>query len=87
MNAGKVVLGVLVGALFGLLYAPVRGAVTRRCILRKGEKQVDELKDKFDDFIDDITDRFEKVKGEVIDIVDEVKIKKDKDSKTSKKEV
>jgi gas vesicle protein len=87
MSAKKVVIGALVGALLGLLYAPVRGAVTRRFILRRGEKQVTELKDKFSDFIDSIINRFDEVKDEVIDLVDEVKIGADKGPKAPKKEV
>jgi gas vesicle protein len=90
MSAKKVVIGALVGAVLGLLYAPVRGAVTRRFILRKGERQVNELKDKFSDFIDSITNRFDEVKDEVIDLVDDVKVgtsKEPKEPKSPKKEV
>jgi len=50
MSTGKVVLGVVagaaVGALIGILFAPARGSVTRRSIYRKGEHEVDGLKDK-----------------------------------------
>lgn len=75
MSTGKVVLGVVAGAatgaLLGILFAPARGAVTRRSILRKGERQVDELKDKFNEFIDSITEKFDKVKEEVVDFAEE----------------
>ena len=75
MSTGKVLLGVVAGlaagALLGVLFAPARGAVTRRSILRKGERQVDDLKHSFNEFIDSITDKFDKVKEEVVDFAEE----------------
>lgn len=75
MSTGKVVLGVIAGAatgaLLGVLLAPAKGAVTRRTILRKGERQVDDLKHKFNEFIDTITDKFDKVKQEAVDLAEE----------------
>jgi gas vesicle protein len=48
MSTGKVVLGVIAGAatgaLLGILYAPARGAITRRSICLKGERDIDGLK-------------------------------------------
>jgi gas vesicle protein len=75
MSTGKVVLGVLAGAatgaLLGVLFAPAKGTVTRRTIVRKGERQVDDLKDKFNDFVDNITQKFDKVKDEVVDFAED----------------
>ena len=92
MSTGKVVLGVVagaaIGALVGILYAPAKGAVTRRTIYRKGEHEVDALKDKFSDFVDSITEKFEQTKNEVTDLVEEVKVKAEevgKDQKPTKK--
>ncbi len=77
MSVEKIVLGVLAGAatgaLLGVLFAPARGAVTRRSIVRKGERQMDDLKDKFNDFVDNITEKFEKVKEDVTDFADDAK--------------
>ena len=75
MSTAKVVLGVVAGAatgaLLGVLFAPARGTVTRRSILRKGERQVDELKHSFNEFIDSITEKFDRVKEEVVDFAED----------------
>ena len=88
MSTGKVVLGVIAGAatgaLLGILYAPARGAITRRSICLKGEQGLDDLKDKFNEYIDKITDRFEKVKDDVNELVDEIKDKVEKVEKDQK---
>lgn len=91
MSTTKVVLGVVAGAatgaLLGILFAPARGAVTRRSILRKGERQVDSLKHTFNEFVDSITDKFDKVKEEVVDFAEEAMNSAegvDKDAKTAK---
>lgn len=75
MNTGKVILGALVGvaagAVLGVLFAPKRGAVTRRAISLKSKRQVNEMKHKFNEFVDSVTEKFEKVKQEMVDIVED----------------
>ena len=52
MEAGKtalgIVLGIGVGALLGVLFAPDKGSKTRKKIRDKGQGFADELKGKFD---------------------------------------
>ena len=71
MNTGKVALGLLagaaIGAVLGILFAPAKGAALRRKIKRMGEKEVDVLKDKYNEFADSASHTYEKVKGNVVD--------------------
>jgi gas vesicle protein len=58
MNNSKILLGIAagaaVGALAGILFAPDKGAKTRKKIAGKAEDVSDSLKTSFNDFIDDI---------------------------------
>ncbi len=79
MSTGNVVLGALaglaVGAALGILFAPDKGTYTRKKICRKGEQVVDDLGDKFNDFIDGITEKFENLKEEATRMAEEGKQK------------
>ena len=71
MNTGKLALGVLAaaatGAVIGMLFAPAKGAALRRKIQRMGEKEVDVLKDKYNEFAEGVSHTYDKVKENVVD--------------------
>jgi gas vesicle protein len=73
MDTGKIVVGVLagvaVGALLGVLFAPEKGSVIRTKISEKGDDYVDDLKDKFNEFLDGVKKDIEVVKGKANEFV------------------
>jgi gas vesicle protein len=75
MNAGKVaislIVGAAIGAAIGVLFAPAKGAALRRKIHRMGEKEVDVLKDKYNEFSENMSKKYEKVKEDISDFAKE----------------
>lgn len=75
MNSGKVILGVLAGAaagaLMGVLFAPHRGTVTRKKLVRKGGNYAEGVKEKINEFIDSVAEKFEQVKEDVSELADQ----------------
>jgi gas vesicle protein len=91
MSSGKVLLGVLAGvaagALLGILFAPDKGSVTRKKLLKKGEDFTEGLKEKFNEFLDRVTEKFDEVREEVSGIAKQGKTKSEeaeKDVKTAR---
>ena len=68
MESGKtaagVLLGVGIGALLGILFAPHKGSKTRRKIMNKGQNYAEELKGKFDGLYQDVSDKYETILDE-----------------------
>jgi gas vesicle protein len=65
MKANKIALGVLggiaTGAVLGILFAPAKGADTRKKILQKGNNYADDLKDKFENISGTLKSNYEKM--------------------------
>ncbi|MDI9311055.1 MAG: YtxH domain-containing protein [Limnohabitans sp.] len=63
MESGKTVAGVLlgigVGALLGVLFAPAKGSKTRQRIMDKGQDYADDLKGKFDELYQDVSSKYD----------------------------
>ncbi|PKP39520.1 MAG: gas vesicle protein [Bacteroidetes bacterium HGW-Bacteroidetes-15] len=87
MKAQKVILATLasaaIGAAFGILFAPHKGANTRKKISKKSNDFLEEFEEKFNEFVDVATKKFEAIKvdaskiaktkiAEVEEVVDKV---------------
>lgn len=77
MGSGKILLGVLAGvaagATLGILFAPAKGAKTRKKIIKKGDDYADEIKSKLNDIVESIKDKYETIKDEATVVVEEAK--------------
>jgi gas vesicle protein len=66
MSSGKVLLGVLIGAVAGaaagLLLAPEKGSETRERIAEMGEDYLELVKDKFDDLYENMSSKIGQLK-------------------------
>jgi gas vesicle protein len=63
----KLLVGFSAGLLVGILFAPAKGAETRGTIARRGN----ELKNKFNDLVDAIADKFDSLKAETEEMMEE----------------
>jgi gas vesicle protein len=74
MSSGKVVLGLLAGvaagAIAGLLFAPAKGADTRKKITKKSKNYEKKLEKKFSKNIDMANKKFDKLKNDVSEFVE-----------------
>lgn len=63
MESGRTAVGVLVGlgvgAVLGILFAPAKGSKTRQRIMNKGQNYADDIKNKFEELYEDVTNKYE----------------------------
>jgi len=59
---GALLVGTIVGAAIGILFAPAKGTKTRATITDKAEDLTETLKDKFNEFLDGVKKEYETVK-------------------------
>jgi gas vesicle protein len=63
MESGKtaagVLLGIGVGALLGVLFAPAKGSKTRQRMMDKGQDYADDIKAKLDELYQDVSDKYD----------------------------
>ena len=73
-NTGKIVgallVGAAVGAALGILFAPNKGAETRKKLMAKGDDLSDAIKEKFSGLMQDIRNEVEQVKVKANHIMD-----------------
>ncbi len=63
-TAAGILLGIGVGALLGVLFAPHKGSKTRSKIMSKGQGYADELKGKLDGLYQDVSNKYENILDE-----------------------
>jgi gas vesicle protein len=77
MSAGKVVLGAMIGmaigAVLGVLFAPAKGVTTRKQLSKKGSQYVGTIKDTAGEYVNAIGDGIESARETAVDLGDRVK--------------
>jgi gas vesicle protein len=61
--------GLTAGAVIGILFAPKKGAVTRRFIAQKGNNYVGEMKEMFTESLKTVNQKIDNLKDEVKSMV------------------
>jgi gas vesicle protein len=64
-----IIVGVAIGAVAGVLFAPYRGSKTRQILFNKGEDYVKDLKDKLNDLASTISDKYMGVSEDAQNII------------------
>ena len=64
-----IVLGIGVGAILGVLFAPDKGSKTRKRIRHKGQGFAEDLKGKFDGLYEDVSGKYETLLNDAKNVI------------------
>ena len=68
---GGLLVGAAVGAVLGILFAPDKGTETRKKLAKQAEDLGDDLKHKFAEAKDTLREKFDKIKSDAEDIMEQ----------------
>jgi gas vesicle protein len=76
MRSGKVLLGVVAGAVgvvLGMLFAPAKGSAMRKRMARKVTDSAEDVKENLNEYIDATTEEYDTIKKGAMDLIDKAK--------------